>query len=348
MTDREPTIVGIGTYLPEDLVTNDELVRRTGLETSNEEIVKRTGIEERHYAANDEPTSQIGTMAAKHALSNAEIPTENYNTLVATSSSFDDSAGVAPRIHKNTELPEECLSYDSKGACTGGVIALQQVANRIAFESEEAAGMVVGISRLSRVADFKDRKSAIIFGDGAGAAVVKNVEGSKRPKFVFYTRSNPEAIRIPGGGDLLPLQGPDDPNGKLHMNGHEVADNAIELMTKAAVEVAKKDGVYNEDEKSINWDEIDLFVPHQANLRLMEKVAEELGAPKEKTAVIVNKIGNTSGSSIFFALEEAYLSGQLTKPHARVLFTAIGAGFSAGAGLIDVELPGQAPVDEEK
>jgi 3-oxoacyl-[acyl-carrier-protein] synthase-3 len=322
------------------VITNQELIDMMGLDATADWIQDRTRIEQRHWAADGEYASHLGAAAARRALDSASVTPDMVGSIHLSTLTPDYlGPSTATLVHAGIEASEDCLSVDVGAACAGSVVTISKAAKDLLTEPNIRTTLAVGTETLSRVINTRDKRTAVLFGDGAGAAVLGRVAGAKQPLFSFLTRPDTEAIYAPAGGMIEPGNGPDDPRRKIHMNGKKVAEHAAYAMVTLSVSVARKAGLHNEvgGVEGIDWDEIDLFVPHQANGRLIEFVSDRLCTPEDKRVVTVSKHANTSSASIFLALDQARKDGRLDG-RKRVLLTAIGAGMVAGAALIDVEL----------
>jgi 3-oxoacyl-[acyl-carrier-protein] synthase-3 len=322
---ENPAIIGVGAYLPADVVSNEELIRRTGMDSSDEAIQKLTGIEQRHMSAAGEFPSQMGAIAARQAIKSAGIDSQEIGGLYVSTMTRDMAApDTAVFIHQQLGLREDSITMDIGGICAGGVMSLYETANRVREEGSPA--LAVGLGQMTPATDFTDRRSAILFGDGT--------ENANRPVFHFLTKPDPKAIFVPGPCQL----DPENPSqeGKIVMQGRRVAAHAVDMMSRAAIEAAKKARLYLEDKDRIDWDQIAAVVPHQANLRLIEKIGAALKAPEEKVVATVNKHANTSAASIPLALDQATKEGRFTpgEPN-RIIVMAIGSGMVAAGGVVD-------------
>ncbi|MEK7153701.1 MAG: 3-oxoacyl-[acyl-carrier-protein] synthase III C-terminal domain-containing protein, partial [Patescibacteria group bacterium] len=243
---------------------------------------------------------------------------------------------VAVIMHGRLGLPEASLAVDLGAACAGSVYALHAAVQ--CTTAEGGPTIAVGLGKMTPITNFKDRRSGILFGDGAGAFIVDNRPDTQKPAFAFLTAPDVPAIHIPGQNEGQLPADPEDPAGKIAMQGRIVADHATNLMPRVAIAAAKKAGVYDERNCRIDWDQV-TFIPHQANGKLIERVGEALQAPAEKVVVTVDLHGNTSAASIPLALDHAIQEGRF-EPGKRhlLLFTAIGAGMVAGATIMVLDL----------
>jgi len=314
------SISGLGCHVPERVLTNEEL--STLVDTSDEWIVTRTGIRERRIAAQDEALSDIALPACKDALEQAGVPPAEIDlVLVATVTPDMAFPATAAILADELGMPD-AAAYDLSAGCTGFMYAIAQAYGMIAAGLVEKA-LVVGGDLLSKILDWTDRSTLVLFGDGAGAVVLERVE---RGGFLGF-----ELGADGGGGAHLWLPGSgsrhfDDPDKFVKMNGREVFKFATRVMVTSAEAVLEACG------RSV--DEIDLYVQHQANVRIIDHATRKLGIPDEKVVIDVDRYGNTSSGSIPLALADAAADGRL-RPGALVLMTGMGAGLTWGSALIE-------------
>jgi 3-oxoacyl-[acyl-carrier-protein] synthase III len=306
-------IFGIGAALPDRVVTNADLEQR--LDTTDEWIVRRTGIRERRHLAADEPLADLAARACLLALDDAgRSGAEIDQVIVSTFTADRLTPGLAPEVARLIGAPQ-ASAVDVNAACAGFLYALDQAAALV--ESGRASVVLVcGAEALSRVTDHDDRSTAVIFGDGAGAVVVAGGEDLELGIGGFVLGADGEQA------DLLYAERDER---MLRMEGREVYRHAVRRMVGAGREALERAGC--------TVDDIDLFVAHQANVRIIETAAAELGIPREKVAINVDRTANTSSASIPLALARAEEEGLLA-PGATVALAAFGAGFVWGAGVI--------------
>jgi 3-oxoacyl-[acyl-carrier-protein] synthase III len=305
-------LFGLGAALPDHVITNAEMEQR--LETTDEWIVRRTGIRERRHLAEGEQLADLAAHACALALEDAgRTAAEVDQVIVSTITADRITPGLAPEVAR--QIGASCASaVDVNAACAGFLYALDQAAALV--ESGRASVVLVcGAEALSRITDHDDRGSAFIFGDGAGAVVVAGGD-----------------LELGIGGFVLASEGvhadllyAERDEQKLRMEGREVYRHAVRRTVEATTEALQRAGV--------GIDEIDLFVAHQANARILEAAAAELGLPREKVAMNIDKVANTSSASIPLALAQAERDGLLA-PGAKVALAAFGAGFVWGAGIV--------------
>lgn len=318
------TIAGVGSHVPENVVTNEDMTRI--VETSDEWIVSRTGIKERRIALDDETTSDMATRAAVKALSRAGVDACEIDQIIVATSSADHLMPSAACIVASN-LGSTCAAYDLNAACSGFIYALQVGAS--AIESGRARCVVViGADMLSRVLDFTDRTTCVLFGDGAGAVVLKaSDEPGVLSTVLGSDGSGKDMLIIPAGGSKAPCthERIDAREQYLRMNGKEVFKFAVRIIPKATEEALALSGHTVSD--------LDWLIPHQANQRILNTVAERLGLPNERIVSHLETVGNTSAASIPLALDELYTSGQL-KPGDLLGLVGFGAGLTWAAAIV--------------
>jgi 3-oxoacyl-[acyl-carrier-protein] synthase III len=313
-------ITGLGVHVPDKVVTNAELA---GLvDTSDEWIRERTGIRERRIAADDEALTDIALPAARAALEDANVEASDIDLLICATVTPDMMFPTSSALLADTLGMPRAAAYDLLAGCTGFVYAIAQAYGMLASGLARRA-LVVGGDVLSKILDWEDRSTLVLFGDGAGAVVMEPVE---RGGFVGF-----ELGADGGGGEFLWYPGSgsrrfDDPSSYVKMNGREVFKFATRVMVYSAHEILEECGKTVED--------VDVYIPHQANKRIIDYAAVKLGIPSEKTVVNVDRYGNTSSGSIPLALADARAQGRL-QDGALVLMTGMGAGLTWGSALIE-------------
>ncbi len=319
------TIAGVGSSLPERVVPNAEFERL--VETSDEWIRERTGIVERRFAGEGQTTSDLATEAARRALEAAGIAPEQVDLLVCATLTADTPIPAAA-VWVQRKLGLSCPAFDLNAACAGFSYGLSTGA---AFVESGAAETVVvmGAEVLSRVLDMTDRSTCVLFGDGAGAVVLRPSDGPGIVGSMLGADGGAaEILIIPAGGSAKPAS-PETVEAREHTirmpSGREVFKRAVVEMAGACRSLLEKSGH--------GPDDVDLLIPHQANARIMIAVAERLGVPMERAVVDVAEIGNTSAASIPIALDRAWRAGRI-RPGSLVLLTSFGAGLAWGANLI--------------
>jgi 3-oxoacyl-[acyl-carrier-protein] synthase-3 len=314
------SITGLGCYVPERVLTNDELSRI--VDTSDEWIIERTGIRERRIAAEDEALSDLALPACRGALEQAGAKPEEIDLLVCATVTPDMSFPTSAAILADTLGMPDAAAYDLSAGCTGFMYAVAQAYGMIASGLTHKA-LVVGGDVLSRILDWTDRSTLVLFGDGAGAVVLERVdEGGFLGFELGADGGGGEFLWLPGSGSRVFA----DPDKVVKMNGREVFKFATRVLVSSARKVLEECG------RSV--DEVDVYVPHQANVRIMDHAAKKLGIPAERMVVNVDRYGNTSSGSIPLALADAAADGRL-RPGALVLMTGMGAGLTWGSSLIE-------------
>ena len=328
---RHATITGVGSSLPPRLVPNTWFEDK--VETSDEWIRERTGIEARHFVADGVVTSDLAVEATHAALASAGITAEQIDAIICASVT-GDTPFPATAVWVQRKLGLSCPAFDVNAACAGFSYGL---ATATAFVESGTADTVllIGAEVFSRILDFADRQTCVLFGDGAGAAVIA---ASDRPGIestvLGADGTAAEILLMPGGGSREPatLETVRAERHRIQMpNGREVFKRAVTEMAASCREVLEKNGHAPED--------VDLLIPHQANARIMRAVAERLHIPPEKAVIDVAEVGNTSAASIPIALDRAYRAGRM-KDGDLVLFTSFGAGLTWGATVMRWTMPG--------
>jgi 3-oxoacyl-[acyl-carrier-protein] synthase III len=319
------TVAGLGSVLPERIVTNAEFEKL--VDTSDEWIRERTGIRERHVAAQDESTSDLAVQAGRIALDTAGIAPEQLDLIVCATLTPDTPIPSAA-VWVQRKLGISAPAFDVNAACAGFSYALSTGTAFIESAQAETV-LVIGAEILSRVMDYTDRGTCILFGDGAGAVVLRPSEAPGILGSVLGADGRAaEILIIPAGGSARPAshETVDARDHSIRMpNGREVFKRAVVEMTNACRQLLEKSGYTPED--------VDLLIPHQANARIMIAVAERLGVPLDRAVVDVETVGNTSAASIPIALDRAWRAGRV-KTGDLVLLTSFGAGLAWGANLI--------------
>ena len=322
MSGVEVAVTGLGSYLPERTVTNDDLAQR--LDTSDEWIRTRTGIRERHYAAPDEATSDLSLVAARRALADAQLAPSDIDVLiVATTTPDHPIPATAPIVAAGLGL--RCAAFDLNAACSGFVYGLK-VGTELAASG--ATVLLVGAETLTRYVDHDDRSIAVLFGDGAGAVVLeRSAAASIGPFDLGSDGSEVEILWMRAGGAREPFDPVlhADASSRMEMRGGDVYRHAVVRMAESSRAVLGAAGLGIED--------VDLVIGHQANQRILEAVAQRLGVPEGRVHVTVDRHGNTSAASIPLALDDARRTGAL-RPGMRLLLTAFGGGLTWGSTLL--------------
>lgn len=320
-------ITGLGSFAPERIVRNDELAQL--VDTSDAWIVERTGIRERRIADSATPTSELAARAARAAIADAGLaPNDIDLIIVATLTPDTPTPSTACHVQHALGIAR-CAAFDLHAACSGFLYSLEVAASLLRNGTARRA-LVIGAEKLSAVMDWTDRSTCVLFGDGAGAAVLTLAEGAGRGWLggvLCASGAHADLLHIPAGGTRLPPS-PETLAGRQHflrMRGKEVFKLAVRSMGEVCHEVLRRNGLTTAD--------VDLIVPHQANLRIIEAMVDHLGVPRERFVVNLDRYGNTSAASIPLALEEAVRAGRLQRGQV-CLVTAFGAGLTWGAGLM--------------
>jgi len=313
-------ITGLGTHVPDRVMTNDELAQI--VETSDKWIFERTGIRERRIAADDEALTDIALPAAIAALADAEVDAADIDLLICATVTPDMMFPSSSALLADTLGMPKAAAYDLLAGCTGFVYAIAQAYGMLASGLSRRA-LVVGGDVLSKILDWEDRSTLVLFGDGAGAVVMEPVE---RGGFLGF-----ELGADGGGGESLWYPGSgsrtfENPEVLLKMNGREVFKFATRIMVYSAQQLLPECGKTVED--------IDVYIPHQANKRIIDYAVAKLGIAPEKTVVNVDRYGNTSSGSIPLALADARADGRL-REGALILMTGMGAGLTWGSALME-------------
>jgi 3-oxoacyl-[acyl-carrier-protein] synthase III len=320
------SITGLGCHVPERVLTNDELSKM--VETSDEWIIERTGIRERRIAAPEEALSDLALPAAQAALEQAGISGSDLDLIVVATVTPDMAFPATAAILADKLGAGDAGAYDLSAGCTGFMYALAQAYGMLAGGLSQRA-LVVGGDVLSKIMDWTDRSTCVLFGDGAGAVVLERVgDGGFLGFELGADGSGGPQLYLPAGGSRTPASD-DTVTEHLHfvkMNGREVFKFATRVLVSSAEAVLAECG------RSI--DEVDVYVPHQANVRIIEYATTKLGIPEEKVVIDVDRYGNTSSGSIPLALADAQADGRLEAGRL-VLMTGMGAGLTWGSGLIE-------------
>jgi 3-oxoacyl-[acyl-carrier-protein] synthase III len=318
-SDVHVTITGLGAYAPERVITNDELARM--VDTSDEWIIERTGIRERRIAADSQALSDLSMPAARQALEQAGSDGTDVDLLIVATVTPDMMFPSTAAILADQLGAKDAAAYDLSAGCTGFMYALAQAYGMVASGLTRRA-LVVGGDVLSRILDWTDRSTVVLFGDGAGAVVL---EPSEEAGFLAFELGADGA-----GGEYLWLPGSgsrkfEDPDRLVKMNGREVFKFATRVLVSSAEAVLQQCGESVED--------VDVYVPHQANVRIIDHATKKLGIPSDRVVVNVDRYGNTSSGSIPLALADAQADGRL-RPGSLVLMTGMGAGLTWGSALM--------------
>jgi len=324
-SQRHATVAGLGSVLPERIVPNAEFERY--VDTSDEWIRERTGIRERHFAADEQTTSDLALQASRIALEAANVSPEQIDLIVCATLSPDTPIpSTAVWVQRKLEI--SAPGFDVNAACAGFSYAMSTATAFIESGHAETI-LVLGAEVLSRTIDLYDRSVCILFGDGAGALVLRRSEEPGVLGSVLGADGTAaEILLIPAGGTARPAshETVDARDHSIRMpNGREVFKRAVVEMSAACRQLLEKSG--------FTADDVDLLIPHQANARIMVAVADRLGVPMERAVVDVESVGNTSAASIPIALDRAWRAGRVHRGDL-VLMTSFGAGLAWGANLL--------------
>ena len=315
-------IISVGSYQPDNIVTNEELERK--VDTSDEWIRSRTGIDSRAIAKPDQATSDLAILAADAAIKKSGITKDEIDLIIVGTCTPDvTTPNVGVIIQESLGL-NSCPAFSVEAACSGFIYALN-IANKFILSGESKCALVVGAETLSRITDWNDRNTCVLFADGAGAAILKPSEDTG----IIYSEisadgSYSDLLYVPYGTSRKPINEKEN-DYFLQMKGNEVFKVAVKKLESIAINTMK--------ENDLTSDDIDWFIPHQANIRIIQAVAKRLDMPMEKVIVTLSEHGNTSAASIPLALDEAITDGRISKGD-RILLQSFGAGFTWGTVLL--------------
>ncbi|MFD3189674.1 beta-ketoacyl-ACP synthase III [Sedimentitalea sp. HM32M-2] len=312
-------VLGVGHYLPERVVPNSYF--ETTLETTDEWIQSRSGIQQRHFAAEGETTSDLGTHAARAALADANLQPDDIDAIILATSTADLTFPSAATMVQSALGMEQGFAFDLQAVCAGFVYALS-TANALILSGQAKRVLVIGAETFSQIMDWTDRGTCVLFGDGAGALVLEAQEcaGNSDDRGILSTDLNSDGrhkdlLYVDGGVSM-------QTTGHLRMQGNQVFRHAVEKLAATAETALTKAGLSSED--------VDWIVPHQANIRIIQGTARKMGLEMERVVVTVQDHGNTSAASIPLALSVAKERGQI-KPGDLIVTEAIGGGLAWGA-----------------
>ena len=323
MTRIRSVVKGCGSYLPAEILTNDDLAKT--VDTSDEWIVQRTGIRSRHIAAPGEMTSDLATAAAKAALADAGLDASDIDLIVLGTSTPDNTFPASATSVQAALGITNGFAFDVQAVCSGFVYSLA-IADKFLTSGQHRRALVIGAETFSRILDWTDRTTCVLFGDGAGAVVLEAVEqaGTSEDRGVLTTHLRSDGrhkakLFVDGGPSSTGT------TGHVRMEGREVFRHAVGMITDVIHDAFEATG---ESAETIDW-----FVPHQANRRIIDASAQKLGIAPEKVVVTVDHHGNTSAASIPLALAEARADGRIAEGDL-VLLEAMGGGFTWGSALL--------------
>lgn len=326
MAQKNIGIIGVGAYLPEKVVTNFDFEKI--IDTSDEWIKTRTGIEERRFASDEQATSDLGAEAAKIALKNAGVSPEEIDMIILATATPDYLVQNTACIVQSLIGATNAGAIDINAACSGFVYGLALAKGMIASGSSKKV-LVIGAEVFSRAVDMQDRNSCVLFGDGAAATVLSEIEDETGiiSEFLGAEADTTGSLRTIAGGSRVPItqEGLEKRENFIHMKGQDVFKFAVKALPKATLEALNKAG--------IDASEVDRVIPHQANIRIIESASKRLNIPLEKFYLNLNKYGNTSSASVGIALFEAVEKGLIKKGDI-VALTGFGAGLTYASMII--------------
>ena len=319
-------IVGIGAYAPKRILTNQDLEKM--VQTSDEWIVQRTGIRERHVVEEGEATSDLALRAAQQALDRAGVAPEEIDLIVVGTTTGDSAFPTTANILQHQLGCRNSGSMDVYAACTGSIYSLS-VGSQYIQSGKYRTVLCVGAECLSRITDYTDRGTCILLADAAGAVVLRAEDGEAGiiDTDLYSEGRYGDLLHQPGGGSRHPATH-ETVDARLHftkMKGNEVFKVAVRMFGDCAQRILERNGFKPGD--------VDVFVPHQANLRIIEAAVKRLGLPMDRVVVNVDRYGNTGAASVYVALEEAWTTKRV-RPGDLVLMAAFGGGFTWGAALV--------------
>ena len=331
-TNGSVILRGMGSHLPEKCLTNEAISEI--VETSDEWIRTRTGIRQRHICAAGEHTSDLAAQAARNAMEDAGLEPGDIDLLIVATITPDMPFPSTACIVQSKLGLGQIAAFDIEAACSGFLYAMD-IASAMLNSGRYRNAIIIGAEKLSSIIDWKDRTTCVLFGDGAGAAVLSRTEETGTgvlDSCLHADGSKPELLRMPGGGCQVPasVDSLEQRQHFLKMNGREIFKFAVRGMERSALEILERQGLTIAD--------IDRIVPHQANMRIIETIQERLDIPKDKFYNNLQNYGNTSAASIPIALDEAYRKGILQHGE-RILLLAFGAGLTWGSTLLKWHKP---------
>ncbi|MDI6786461.1 MAG: beta-ketoacyl-ACP synthase III [bacterium] len=320
-------IIGLGAYIPEKIITNHDLEKM--VETSDDWIISRTGIKERRIADEEMATSDLALVAAQRAMLDANIKKEEIDLLILVSMTPDMLfPSTACIVQGKLGLRNDIAAFDLSAACSGFVYALE-VGKQFVLNGSCKNVLIIASEVLSKVIDWSDRNTCVLFGDGAGAVVLSEVDSGFgiQSSYLGSNGSLSNLLEMPAGGTRLPASHDTIKKGLhyLKMKGNELFKIAVKMMADSVKEVLKK--------ANISYEKVDILIPHQANMRIIDAVSKMLGFSKDKVFVNLDKYGNTSAASLIIAMKEALEEKKLNEGNILVT-TAFGSGLTWGANVI--------------
>ena len=325
-SQKRAYIAGLGMSVPDRIVTNDYFTKI--VDTSDEWITQMTGIKERRYTDENTATSDLAIPAARQALERAGLQGSDVDAIIVATATPDTPFPSTACLVQEAIGAKDAFGYDIAAACAGFIFALVQAQSYIASGIAENV-LIIGAECLTKITDFTERTTCVLFGDGAGAAVIRGCDAPKGlvDHFLKCDGGLSDYIIQPAGGSRMPPSH-ETVDQRLHtikMKGRKVYINASRAMAEAVVLLLERQG--------LTGDDLDLLFPHQANIRIIQSVAKQAGLPMERVFVNIHKYGNTSTASVPLALAEAYDEGRL-KEGMLIGLVAFGSGFSWGSALL--------------
>lgn len=326
--DPKPVVAGLGAYAPETVLTNEDL--EAMVDTSDEWIRQRTGIRERRIVADDEATSDLGVRAARAALEDADLDAQALDLIIVATATPDMAFPSTACVIQHKLGVNSCGAMDLSAACSGFIYGLSAAHGQIVGGQAENV-LVVAAETLSRITNWEDRTTCVLFGDGAGAVVLSNDPEAAGPSLLSQHLNADgdygDILKQPGGGSARPIRAENVDQGLqyIHMDGPAVFKVAVRKMGEA--------GKVALEEADLTPGDVDWVIPHQANVRIIEAVQKQLDLPDEKVIVNVGRYGNTSAASIGLALDEAREDGRVTSGDT-VLLVAFGGGLTWASAVV--------------
>jgi len=327
---RTITILGTGSYLPEKVLTNADLEKMVN--TSDEWIRTRTGISERRIAADDQAASDLAAEAARNALESAGIDGSELGMIIVATVTPDMPFPSTACVVQHLIGAKNAFCFDVEAACSGFLYGIE-IARQFLSNGTVETALVIGSEKLSGITDWRDRETCVLFGDGAGAVVMRGEENDGKRKGVISTviasdGSLTDLLSVPGGGSRNPVnaESMEARQNYIKMTGREVFKHAVRCMCKAGKDVLEKCDLTIED--------VACIIPHQANMRIITAVADRLGTSMDRFCVNLDKVGNMSSASVPVALDEAVRSGRIKRGDI-ILFIVFGGGFTWGATVVE-------------
>ena len=324
---RTCSITGVGSYVPEKVLTNADLEKM--VDTTDEWITTRTGIKERRISAKEEFTSDMAAKAAQRAMKMAGVTAAQIDLIIIATITPDMPFPATACFVQQKIGAKRAAAFDLEAACSGFIYGLE-IGQQFIMSRTHDTVLVIGAEKLSAITDWKDRNTCVLFGDGAGAAVLQNRENSHGLLTAVMGADGSKAnlLFMPGGGSRCPAtkDSVDARQHFLHMSGKETFKNAVKAMCSAAQEVLRR--------CEVDITRIKCVIPHQANRRIIDAVGERLGATPEQMFINVDRYGNTSAASVAIALDEAVASGKIQRGDL-ILLVVFGAGLTWGAAVIE-------------